>query len=270
MNAFLRENDSKNILELLPVWKKIVEQYYDNQLNGMLAYYSVELDVAGMEKQVIQVEGKLVQRRMEIIILILVVLVLMMAIVWGILYWRHKKRQLRTLFETLMRRYISWREMELYLKSEWEKHSLPPDVTVVEDGAETEDDASQPVMNDESVADAKGDEFYRELYYRVLLVMERDRPFLNPELNISLLAKAAITNRTHLSNAINRMTGTNFSTWLAEYRVNYAIHLMTHNDAVNVDTIYTQAGFGSRTTFYRQFKQLTGLTPKQFLKQRVS
>nr|WP_262911102.1 helix-turn-helix domain-containing protein [Phocaeicola barnesiae] len=100
--------------------------------------------------------------------------------------------------------------------------------------------------------------------------MERDRPFLNPELNISLLAKAAITNRTHLSNAINRMTGTNFSTWLAEYRVNYAIHLMTHNDAVNVDTIYTQAGFGSRTTFYRQFKQLTGLTPKQFLKQRVS
>ena len=163
MNAFLRENDSKNILELLPVWKKIVEQYYDNQLNGMLAYYSVELDVAGMEKQVIQVEGKLVQRRMEIIILILVVLVLMMAIVWGILYWRHKKRQLRTLFETLMRRYISWREMELYLKSEWEKHSLPPDVTVVEDGAETEDDASQPVMNDESVADAKGDEFYREL-----------------------------------------------------------------------------------------------------------
>ncbi|WP_302576285.1 helix-turn-helix domain-containing protein [Phocaeicola barnesiae] len=45
---------------------------------------------------------------------------------------------------------------------------------------------------------------------------------------------------------------------------------MTHNDAVNVDTIYTQAGFGSRTTFYRQFKQLTGLTPKQFLKQRVS
>lgn len=68
-------------MELLPVWKKIVEQYYDNQLNGMLAYYSVELDVAGMEKQVIQVEGKLVQRRMEIIILILVVLVLMMAIV---------------------------------------------------------------------------------------------------------------------------------------------------------------------------------------------
>lgn len=270
MNAFLRENDSKNILELLPVWKKIVEQYYDNQLNGMLAYYSVELDVAGMEKQVIQVEGKLVQRRMEIIILIMVVLVLMMAIVWGILYWRHKKRQLRTLFETLMRRHISWREMELYLKSEWEKHSLPPDVTVAEGGVETEDDASQPVMNDESVADAKGDEFYRELYYRVLLVMERDRPFLNPELNISLLAKAAITNRTHLSNAVNRMTGTNFSTWLAEYRVNYAIHLMTHNDAVNVDTIYTQAGFGSRTTFYRQFKQLTGLTPKQFLKQRVS
>ena len=113
-----------------------------------------------------------------------------------------------------------------------------------------------------------GDDFYRSLYYRVLLVMEKERPFLNPDLNISLLAKMAITNRTHLSAAINRMTGSNFSTWLAEYRVNYVIHLMNDTGMNNMDALYEQAGFSSRTTFYRQFKQITGLTPKQFLKRR--
>lgn len=261
MSTFIRENDSKSMLELLPVWKKIVEQYYDNQLNGMSAYYSVELDVAGMEKQVIRVESKLMERRMEMIILILVVILLVMLIVWGILYWRHKKRQLRTLFETLMRRYIGWREMEMYLVDNLEKHSLLTEVPSSESDADTCEELA-------TTDDVKEDEFYRNLYYRVLLVMERDRLFLNQELNISLLAKAAITNRTHLSTAINRMTGNNFSTWLAEYRVNYAIHLMTTNDSVNLDTLYKQAGFGSRTTFFRQFKQLTGMTPKQFLKQQ--
>lgn len=270
MNAFIRENDTDNMLELLPVWKKIVEQYYDNQLNGMLAYYSVELDVAGMEKQVVQVEGKLVQRRMEIIILMLVIVLLLMLVVWGILYWRHKKRQLRTLFETLMRRYIGWREMEMYLVDNLGKRSLLPDVPLQENVMNDTDEESVADEESVSVEDTKGDDFYRGLYYRVLLVMERDRLFLNPELSISLLAKAAITNRTHLSAAINRMTGNNFSTWLAEYRVNYAIHLMTNSDSVNLDTLYKQAGFGSRTTFFRQFKQLTGLTPKQFLKQRMS
>ena len=271
MSTFIRENNTESMLEFLPVWKNIVEQYYDNQLNGMLAFYSVELEVADMEKQVIQVEGKLLHRRMEIIILVLVIILLVMLIVCGILYWRYKKRQLRTLFETLMRRYIGWREMEMYLADNLEKRSFLPDVPLSESIMDINNSEKEPASDEVSASDecAKDDEFYRDLYYRVLLLMEHDRPFLNPELNISLLAKTAVTNRTHLSTAINRMTGNNFSTWLAEYRVNYAIHLMTSSDSVNLDTLYKQAGFGSRTTFFRQFKQLTGLTPKQFLKQRM-
>lgn len=263
MSTYIQENDTKNAMQLLPVWKTISEQYYDNQLNGMLAYYSVKQDVAGMEKQILEAEGKLTQRRLEIVILVMVVIVLMLIIVWGIFYWRNKKRRLQTLFQVLMRRYIEWREMGIYLVSKQEE-SLPL-LAVGQDLEATTDETLQESSDSEGTSD---DDFYRNLYYRVLLVMEKDRPFLNPELTISLLAKAAITNRTHLSTAINRMTGTNFSTWLAEYRVNYVIHLMTTSGSDNWDMLYEKAGFGSRTSFYRQFKQITGLTPKQFLKQR--
>lgn len=263
MSTYIQENDTKNAMQLLPVWKTISEQYYDNQLNGMLAYYSVKQDVAGMEKLILEAEGKLTQRRLEIVILVMVVIVLMLIIVWGIFYWRNKKRRLQTLFQVLMRRYIEWREMGIYLVSKQEE-SLPL-LAVGQDLEATTDETLQESSDSEGTSD---DDFYRNLYYRVLLVMEKDRPFLNPELTISLLAKAAITNRTHLSTAINRMTGTNFSTWLAEYRVNYAIHLMTTSGSDNWDMLYEKAGFGSRTSFYRQFKQITGLTPKQFLKQR--
>lgn len=263
MSTYIQENDTKNAMQLLPVWKTISEQYYDNQLNGMLAYYSVKQDVAGMEKQILEAEGKLTQRRLEIVILVMVVIVLMLIIVWGIFYWRNKKRRLQTLFQVLMRRYIEWREMGIYLVSK-QGESLPL-LAVGQDLEATTDETLQESSDSEGTSD---DDFYRNLYYRVLLVMEKERPFLNPELTISLLAKAAITNRTHLSTAINRMTGTNFSTWLAEYRVNYVIHLMTTSGSDNWDMLYEKAGFGSRTSFYRQFKQITGLTPKQFLKQR--
>lgn len=263
MSTYIQENDTKNAMQLLPVWKTISEQYYDNQLNGMLAYYSVKQDVAGMEKQILEAEGKLTQRRLEIVILVMVVIVLMLIIVWGIFYWRNKKRRLQALFQVLMRRYIEWREMGIYLVSKQEE-SLPL-LAVGQDLEATTDETLQESSDSEGTSD---DDFYRNLYYRVLLVMEKDRPFLNPELTISLLAKVAITNRTHLSTAINRMTGTNFSTWLAEYRVNYVIHLMTTSRSDNWDMLYEKAGFGSRTSFYRQFKQITGLTPKQFLKQR--
>lgn len=263
MSTYIQEKDTKNAMQLLPVWKTISEQYYDNQLNGMLAYYSVKQDVAGMEKQILEAEGKLTQRRLEIVILVMVVIVLMLIIVWGIFYWRNKKRRLQTLFQVLMRRYIEWREMGIYLVSK-QGESLPL-LAVGQDLEATTDETLQESSDSEGTSD---DDFYRNLYYRVLLVMEKDRPFLNPELTISLLAKAAITNRTHLSTAINRMTGTNFSTWLAEYRVNYVIHLMTTSGSDNWDMLYEKAGFGSRTSFYRQFKQITGLTPKQFLKQR--
>lgn len=263
MSTFIQEKDTKNAMQFLPVWKTISEQYYDNQLNGMLAYYSVKQDVVGMEKQILEVKGKLTQRRLEVIILVMVVIVLMVVIVWGIFYWRNKKRRLQTLFQVLMRRYIEWREMGIYLVSKQEERlSL---LAAIQEPENTTDENLQESSGTEATND---DDFYRTLYFRVLQVMEKDRPFLNPELNISLLAKAAITNRTHLSTAINRMTGTNFSTWLAEYRVNYVIHLMTTCGSDNLDMLYEKAGFGSRTSFYRQFKQITGLTPKQFLKQR--
>lgn len=260
MKSFLRNRDMKSVVEFFPVWKKISDQYYDNQLRGMLAYYSVKLDVLAKEKEILRAEDLLFKRRMEVIGLGLFVVILVVLIVWGLIYWRNKKRQLRTLFEALMRRYLEWQETNRCLIDEHHTQIHLLDTSDIEQGGG--EDTEHGTVSD------VGDDFYRSLYYRVLLVMEKERPFLNPDLNISLLAKMAITNRTHLSAAINRMTGSNFSTWLAEYRVNYVIHLMNDTGMNNMDVLYEQAGFSSRTTFYRQFKQITGLTPKQFLKRR--
>lgn len=262
MDAYWEKGMKEKALELLPAYRVISEQYHDYLMNGMLAYYAVKLDVAGKEKQIVEAESLLVRRQMEVVILALAVILLVVLVIGGIVYWRNKKRQIRTLFEALMRCYIEWREINLYLADSMNHVSLFPVNETAENSAEANIDGVTPDA-------VKGDDFYRELYYRVLLVMEKERPFLNPELNISLLAKATATNRTYLSTAINRMTGSSFSAWLAEYRVNYAIQLMENGGFDNLDDLYEQAGFGSKTSFFRQFKQVTGLTPKQFAKRRM-
>ena len=89
----------ESVVEFFPVWKKISDQYYDNQLRGMLAYYSVKLDVLAKEKEILRAEDLLFKRRMEVIGLGLFVVILVVLIVWGLIYWRNKKRQLHTLFE---------------------------------------------------------------------------------------------------------------------------------------------------------------------------
>lgn len=262
MDVYLDKGAKDKAVDLLPAYKVISGQYHDFLMDGMLVYYSVKLDVAGKEKRIMQAESLLLRRQMEVVILALVVILLVVLVIWGIVYWRNKKRQIHTLFEALMRRYIEWREMNLYLLSV-SNHVFLLSVSPNTDNPDGEE--AEELLSDA----AKGDDFYRELYYRVLLVMEKERPFLNPGLNISLLAKAVATNRTYLSSAINRMTGSSFSAWLAEYRVNYVIQLMEIGGFGNMDELYEQAGFGSKTSFYRQFKQITGLTPKQFVKRRM-
>lgn len=265
MDIFLKYDDMKSAVEFLPAWKTISERYSDNQLRGMLAYYSIKLDVVAKEKELIKTEDMLFRKRIQVIGLSLLVILLTVLVVWGIIYWRDKKRQLHVLFETLMRRYIEWREINLYLANHYSTVQTP-----LLDAFGT-DEKKDTLFSEKGETALESNDFYHKLYYRVLLVMEKEQPFLNPDLTLSSLAQMLMTNRTYLSVAINRMTGTNFSVWLAEYRVNYAIYLMNKSEADNNMNLflYKEAGFNSRTTFYRQFKQITGLTPKQYLKRRT-
>ena len=110
-------------------------------------------------------------------------------------------------------------------------------------------------------------EFYRRLYERVIMVMEKEQLFLQPNLSLTELAQKAMTNRTHPSNAINTISHRNFNVWLSEYRVNYFIELIHQKKDAQIDQLIREAGFSSRSSFYRQFKNIKGITPKQFMTQ---
>ena len=104
----------------------------------------------------------------------------------------------------------------------------------------------------------------RRLYARILQIMEDKKPYLDPQFNLCQLANLACTNRTRLSSTLNNQPGMNFSRWLANYRVKHLIQEFSKCLTQEPKELYKKAGFTSRTSFYRQFKEVTGNTPIEY------
>jgi AraC-like DNA-binding protein len=92
-----------------------------------------------------------------------------------------------------------------------------------------------------------------------------DENFYLPLKIEELAALANMSYRTY-TEQFKRRTGRTVTRYLAERRVDYAQRLMLETDDILFAS--NEAGFGDLTHFYRVFKKLTGVTPKQFIEGR--
>lgn len=104
---------------------------------------------------------------------------------------------------------------------------------------------------------------------KVTALLEEQKVFLDPDMSLQKLSSLTSTNSTYLSNTVNDCFGCNFRTLLNKYRIEHAKFQISKEGGLLKD-VYKKCGFVSRSAFYRSFKQETGLTPLQFLKQIIS
>jgi len=110
----------------------------------------------------------------------------------------------------------------------------------------------------------------KDIMEKVIQYVVVNRNFSNPDLTLNLLSCELSINRTYLSKAINVITNKGFSEWLNEYRIKEAIKLLSMVDQkrICIDNIAFETGYNNRTTFYRSFKKITGLSPTTYLNNR--
>jgi two-component system response regulator YesN len=89
--------------------------------------------------------------------------------------------------------------------------------------------------------------------------------FLKNDITINSIAHELGVNRTALSNAINS-TGSNFSTYLNQYRVSFAIKKLSSGEAKTIEDVAIDSGFNNDRTMRNAFKAITGLSPSYFFK----
>jgi AraC-like DNA-binding protein len=103
---------------------------------------------------------------------------------------------------------------------------------------------------------------------RLLELMDREKPFLDPEINLPKLAQALDIPVAHLSRVINELLGQNFYEFINHYRLEAAKRrlAMPEPGGEKLITVALECGFNSVATFNRVFKELTGRTPSDYRK----
>lgn len=96
--------------------------------------------------------------------------------------------------------------------------------------------------------------------------MLEQKPYLNPELNLSTLAEILKLQPKTLSQTINQIIGSNFSEYINSYRIEEAKLLFQNNKDKNLTImeVMYNVGFNSRSVFNTAFKNKTGVTPSQY------
>jgi len=95
---------------------------------------------------------------------------------------------------------------------------------------------------------------------------EGGKPYLNYQLSLPEVAEALKVPPHHLSQAINEKTALNFNNFLNTYRIKEAERLLKSDEykVLTIDAIAQKCGFHSKSSFYKAFKNATGMTPKEF------
>ena len=104
---------------------------------------------------------------------------------------------------------------------------------------------------------------------KILEYVEDHKPYLNPELRISDLSQHLEIPSHRVSLLINRKVGKNFFEFVNSYRVEEVKKRLPDESYTHLtlDAIARDCGFNSSASFYRVFKQQTGFTPKEYLKE---
>ncbi len=89
--------------------------------------------------------------------------------------------------------------------------------------------------------------------------------YLDPTLNINELARQLGTNRTYISNYLNRQLHTTFYEYVNQWRIRRAKELLERTE-LTLDQIASQSGFNSQSSFRRYFTAATGTTPSAYRK----
>lgn len=105
---------------------------------------------------------------------------------------------------------------------------------------------------------------------RLDTLMLSERPYLNADLTIAVLAKRMAVPRHHLTEVINARHQKNFFQFVNDYRIEAVKQTLAdpaNAEKTLLDIAYA-AGFNSKSSFNTAFKHLTGTTPSQYRRQR--
>ncbi|HAS44332.1 MAG TPA: hypothetical protein DCS93_27895 [Microscillaceae bacterium] len=119
-----------------------------------------------------------------------------------------------------------------------------------------------------SKRNSKPVDFSQKYIHLIQTAMEEDKLYLKPGFSLQALAEVCQTSTVNISHILNNHLHTSFNDLVNKYRVEEVKGRLKTPQAqqLTLFAIAQEAGFTSKTTFYRAFKKITQQTPNAYLK----
>lgn len=121
-----------------------------------------------------------------------------------------------------------------------------------------------------SLTEESGNIFFLSLFDKVKSHIVFKRRYLDPSLKISDIAAELGTNEKYISQAMSVGGQTKFTRFINFYRINEAKRLLESLEKgdFRVKDISFKSGFSNQPQFQRKFKEMTGMTPYEYMQMR--
>lgn len=94
--------------------------------------------------------------------------------------------------------------------------------------------------------------------------IENEKPYCNPDFQLTDLRQVLPLNRSYLSRFINSAYGCSFYQWVNDLRIKEAKRMMREQPEMTMEDISKHCGFSYRRNFSRIFVETTGMTPSEW------
>lgn len=105
---------------------------------------------------------------------------------------------------------------------------------------------------------------YGSLFEELDKLITLNQWFLKPRLTLSDLSVLTGLQTRDISRAINVITEKSFNEYINNYRVNYVFTTIEKNTEKTLSDIAADAGFSSKASFNKVFKEVSGMTPTEY------
>ena len=105
-----------------------------------------------------------------------------------------------------------------------------------------------------------------DLWGRIVMVLENEARWRDPNLGLNSLSDELKSNRTYVGDAFKQNTGLTFVEYITKRRIDYVVGELKQNPQADIWDLFVYVGYGQRTTATRNFQKITGTTPSEFVK----
>ena len=108
----------------------------------------------------------------------------------------------------------------------------------------------------------------KALHKKLLAYVEKEKPYINPDLKMGDLASALATSSHSLSYLLNQYLNQSYYDFINEYRVAQFKKMVADSQysRYTLTALAELCGFSSRASFFRSFKKSTGVTPNEYIR----